>query len=68
MEAYRQGLEQGVWMGRILAFQELLKEPQTPREELAQLRIELLILRAATLHRELFSGAPLPAEWFSRSW
>jgi hypothetical protein len=55
-------------MGRILAFQELLKKPQTPREELARLRIELLVLGAAALHRELFSGAPMPAKWCSGSW
>jgi hypothetical protein len=45
--------EKGEWIGRILIFQQMLKVPPTPRNELATARIEELKARAKALEQRL---------------
>src|SRR4051812_34167565 len=51
-----QGLEQGDVIGQIHAFEKLLKQPLTPRDELRRLSLEELSRRAEELERRLAPG------------
>jgi predicted transposase/invertase (TIGR01784 family) len=50
------GREEGELIGRIHAFQELLKQPLTPREELSRLSLDELRQRIEPLKRQLLPG------------
>jgi predicted transposase/invertase (TIGR01784 family) len=53
---HEEGREQGELVGQILLCQKLLKQPQTPREELLRLPVEELTARAAELEQRLVQG------------
>jgi hypothetical protein len=56
-EGLKEGMEKGELVGRILVYQKVLKQPQTPREELAPLSVQELTKRAEELERRLDSEA-----------
>ena len=45
--------EKGEWIGRVRAFQQMLKIPVTPREQLRSLRLEDLQRKAKTLEEQI---------------
>jgi hypothetical protein len=51
----RMGMEKGELIGRILQAQRFLKQPQTPRDELALLSVEELTKQADELERRVAS-------------
>ena len=56
-EGMAKGCEEGVLIGRILAYQEMLKKPLTPRQELERLSVEELTRLAEQLRQEGVGGS-----------